>query len=62
MIFTIRDLQKNTHAVLQIAKREDEAVKIKTDGEYVAIINKETIDKIKKVIKIKGLEWFTMWS
>lgn len=56
MIFTIRDLQKNTHAVLQIAKREDEAVKIKTDSEYVAIINKETIDKIKKVIKIKGLE------
>ena len=56
MILTIRDLQKNTHAVLQMARRENEAIKIETNGEYIALINEETINKIKKVIKIKGLE------
>lgn len=56
MILTIKDLQQKTHEILKMAKREDEAIKIETDGEYVAIINKETINKIKKIMKIKGLE------
>lgn len=56
MILTVKDLQQNTYGVLQMARRENEAIKIKTDGKYVAIINDETINKIKKVIKIKGLE------
>lgn len=56
MILTIKDLQQNTYGVLQMARRENEAIKIKTNGEYVALINEETINKIKKVIKIKGLE------
>lgn len=56
MILTAKDLQQNTYGILQMARRENEAIKIKTEGEYVAIINDETINKIKKVIKIKGLE------
>ena len=56
MILTIKDLQQKTYEVLKMAKRENEEIKIETDGEYVAIINKETINKIKKIMKIKGLE------
>lgn len=56
MILTIKDLQQNTYGVLQMARRENEAIKIKTNGEYVALINEETINKIKKTMKIKGLE------
>lgn len=56
MILTIKDLQQKTYEVLKMAKREDEAIKIETDGKYVAIINDETINKIKKIMKIKGLE------
>ena len=56
MILTIQDLQQKTHEILKMANRENEAIKIKTDGKYVAIINDETIKKIKKTMKIKGLE------
>ena len=56
MILTIRDLQQKTHEIIKMANIESEAIKIKTDGKYVAIINDEMINKIKKVIKIKGLE------
>lgn len=56
MILTIKDLQQKTHEVLKMANRENEAIKIKTNGKYVAIINDETINKIKKTMKIKGLE------
>lgn len=56
MILTVKDLQQKTYEVLKMANRENEAIKIKTDGKYVAIINDETINKIKKTMKIKGLE------
>lgn len=56
MILTIKDLQQKTHEILKMANRENEAIKIETNGEYIALINEETINKIKKVIKIKGLE------
>ena len=59
MILTIKDLQQKTYEVLKMANRENEAIKIKTNGKYVAIINDETINKIKKTMKIKGLEWYT---
>lgn len=48
MILTIKDLQQNTYGILQMARRENEAIKIETNGKYVALINEETINKIKK--------------
>ena len=56
MILTIKDLQQKTYEVLKMANRENEAIQIKTEGKYVALINEETINKIKKIMKIKGLE------